>query len=102
MQQPLDNLIEKLMSIQVPDELSAMAESGEVRTKITQPTEVAFAVHRGSYSAVGETIQRLVQWIIANEYTIAGPPVNVFYNDPMITAEADLITEVQFPIIKQH
>ena len=84
----------------MPEELLKMSRSGEVRIKKTEPIEVAFAVHKGSYSKVGETFQRMVQWIMENGYIVAGPPINIFHNDPMVTPEDELITEAQFPIRK--
>jgi len=99
-EQEFEELKEKLKAIQVPEELLKMSQSGEVRIKKTEPIEVAFAVHKGSYSKVVETFQRMVQWIMENGYIVAGPPINIFHNDPMVTPEDELVTEAQFPIRK--
>jgi len=99
--QEFEELKEKLKAIKVPEELLAMADSGEIRIKKTEPREVAFAIHKGSYGNVGETFQRMVQWVMENGYMVAGPPINIFHNDPMVTPEEELITEAQFPVRKR-
>ena len=98
--QEFEGLKEKLEAIQVPDELLKMGQSGEIKVKITEPVEVAFAIHKGSYSSISETFHKMIPWIMEKGYMVSGPPVNIFHNDPMVTPEEDLITEVQFPIKK--
>jgi AraC family transcriptional regulator len=95
-----EGLKEKLEAIRVPKELLKMSRSGEIKIKKTEPMEVAFAIHKGSYSKVGETFHKMMPWIMEKGYIVAGPPINIFHNDPMVTPEDELITEVQFPIRK--
>jgi len=98
--QEIEGLKEKLEAIRVPDELLEMGQSGEIKIKTTEPMEVAFAIHKGSYGKIGETFHKMVPWIMEKGYMVSGPPVNIFHNDLMVTPEDELITEVQFPIRK--
>ncbi len=79
-----------------------MARSGEVEVKTTEPQQVAYLVHAGSYQSMQDSFMRLLRWISENGYEVAGPPVNVYHNDPMmVRSEEELITEVQFPVRKK-
>ncbi|MCK4731981.1 MAG: hypothetical protein KAT65_05925 [Methanophagales archaeon] len=51
---------------EIPEEIVKLAEIGEVKLKTTEPQEVAFAVHKGSYQKLGEVFGKLVQWIEEN------------------------------------
>ena len=86
---------------ELSEEVVKLAESGEVNVKTTEPQEVAFAVHKGSYQKLGEVFGKLVQWIEENGYEIVGPSVTVCYNDPHTTPEEELISECQFPVRKR-
>jgi effector-binding domain-containing protein len=79
-----------------------LAETGEVKLKTTEPQEVAFAVHKGSYQKLGEVFGKLVQWIEENGYEIVGPSVTVCYNDPHTTPEEELVSECQFLVRKRE
>lgn len=58
----------------------------------------ASALHKGTYSKLNASYSGIVEWIEANNYKIAGPPFEVYLNDPKDTAEDDLRTELFFPI----
>jgi effector-binding domain-containing protein len=59
---------------------------------------VACAMHRGSYTTIGETYDALQAWMAANGRTPAGPPREVYLNDPATVAAADLLTEIDWPV----
>lgn len=84
----------------IPEDILKVSESGAITTKTTQPQLVAYAVHKGSYHEVGNTIQKLVAWIMSNGYTPVGFPSSTYYNDPNTTPEEELLTEIQFPVQK--
>jgi len=86
----------------IPEEIVKLAESGEVNVKTTEPQEVAFAVHKGSYQKLGEVFVKLVLWIEENGYSIVGPSVTVCYNDLHTTPEEELVSECQFPVRKRR
>ena len=85
----------------IPEEITRMAASGEVKLKITKPQEVVYTVHKGSYQRLGEVFEKLFERAGANGYEIVGPSVTIFYNDPRTTPEDDLISECQFPVMRR-
>jgi effector-binding domain-containing protein len=85
----------------IPEEVVKLAESGEVKVKITKPQEVAFAVHKGSYQKLGDMFGKLVQWINENGYVIVGPSVTVCYDDPRTTPDEERVNECPFPVRKR-
>jgi effector-binding domain-containing protein len=66
--------------------------------------EVAFAVHRGSFSGLPLAKQAVFAWIEANGYRRAGAIREVYlHHDPDHQANEDSprhVTEVQFPVTK--
>ncbi len=85
-----------------PQDILAMADSGEIKVKTTEPMEVVYLVQKGSYQEMSDSFIRLLRWIAENGYEVMGPAINVYHNDPMmVRSEDDLVTEVQFPIRKK-
>ena len=79
-----------------------LAASGEVKVKTTNPQEVVYAVHNGSYQQLGEVFWKLAHWIEENGCELVGPPVTVCYNDPHTTPEEELVRECPFPVRKRE
>jgi effector-binding domain-containing protein len=89
--------------LEPPAEIKELAESGEIRVKTTEPLQVVYLVHKGSYANMAESFMRLLRWIAENDYEVMGPGINIYHNDPMmVRSEEELITEVQFPIRKKE
>ena len=59
---------------------------------------VAYAYHRGDHQQEGEAHDRLNSWIASKGLKASGPPRAIWYHDPEVTVEEDLITEVQIPV----
>jgi len=62
---------------------------------------VAAAVHIGPYAKAGETIQRLMTWIGAQGYNVAGPIMERYLNNPMQVKPEELRTEIWIPAKKR-
>ena len=79
-------------------------ESDHVKVRELPKSEVAYAVHSGSFSGLPLTKQAVFAWIEANGYRRAGPIREVYlHHDPDHQANEDSprhITEVQFPVVK--
>jgi effector-binding domain-containing protein len=84
----------------IPEDIMKIGASGDVATKTTSPQQVIYAVHKGSYQTISETIQKIIGWMMANGYTPVGFPMSIYYNDPTNTPEDELLTEIQFPVEK--
>lgn len=60
--------------------------------------EMAVAVHRGPYAEVSPAYHYITGWIEEHGYQHAGPPREVYLNDPRVVSQEELLTEVQFPV----
>ncbi len=59
---------------------------------------VAAAVHEGPYDEVGAMYEALGAWVPAHGHAFAGPPRELYLNDPGAPGATVPRTEVQFPI----
>ncbi|MFA4966292.1 MAG: GyrI-like domain-containing protein [Thermoleophilia bacterium] len=59
---------------------------------------VAATLHKGPYSALRESYGALEAWMAVNGKHPAGPPREVYLNDPMSVPENELLTEIDWPI----
>jgi effector-binding domain-containing protein len=69
-----------------------------VEAKTIDGGTIAFVTHRGPYAEISPAYHVVTGWIEENGRQPAGPPREVYLNDPQTTAPEDLLTEVQFPI----
>jgi AraC family transcriptional regulator len=74
---------------------------GKVGIKEIPEHTVLAAMHKGPYTEVGPVIHSIVDYAVKNGYDIVGPVTEVYLNDPMEVPESELLTEVQFPVIKR-
>lgn len=59
---------------------------------------VATVTHQGPYDQIGPAYHTLSGWIQDHGHETAGPPREVYLNDPQSTLPDDLLTEVIWPI----
>lgn len=73
--------------------------AGDVVGEELPAMTVASTMHRGPYDEVGPAYHTLTGWIQEHGHEIAGPPREIYLNDPQETPDpADYLTEIQFPI----
>ena len=58
----------------------------------------ASVVHKGPYDDMGESYATVATWIQERGHRIVGPHREVYLNSPADVDEADLLTEIHFPI----
>ncbi|GAB4574489.1 MAG: hypothetical protein Kow0077_21320 [Anaerolineae bacterium] len=75
-------------------------EVAQTRVMPAMPT-AAVMVYKGSYSRIGEAWEAMMGWIEANGYVLSGPCCEVYLNDPQVTPEEELLTELQAPVQKR-
>jgi len=80
-----------------PQETDAMG----VGVKQIGPQEIAVAMHKGPYQEVGPTHGAIAAWAAGNHYEIAGPPEELYLNDPSTVPPEELLTQVRYPIKKK-
>ena len=62
---------------------------------------VACTIHKGPFSNIGNTYDKLALWIADNGYQIAGPCEEIYLTEPGNTPPAELRTEIRFPVSKK-
>jgi Transcriptional regulator, effector-binding domain/component len=75
-------------------------DEGKVMIKTIPEHTVVATLHKGPYTEVGPVIQGLAEYADENGYDIIGPVTEVYLNNPNDTDPGELLTEVQFPVIK--
>ncbi len=59
---------------------------------------VARTVHQGAYDQIAPAYHALTTWIHEHGHAVAGPPREIYLDDPTTTAPDEVRTEVQWPI----
>jgi DNA-binding transcriptional MerR regulator len=77
---------------------TAAGSEGRVESRHLCGGPVAWTHHVGPYDQVGEAYAALDAWVAENGRQMAGPPREVYLNDPQTTAPAELLTEVVWPL----
>lgn len=62
--------------------------------------KVISATHKGPYTDLPDVYQAMVDFVILNKYDVIGSPREIYYNSPEDVSVNELVTEVQFPVIK--
>jgi len=81
-----------------PKEILDMAEKKEIKAKTTRPQLVAYTIHKGPYSQLGEVFKKVAAWAHENGYEVKGSPRTIYYSEAGSVPDDELITEVQIPI----
>jgi AraC family transcriptional regulator len=76
------------------------SEAGKVKIKTMPVQKVISAIHKGPYSEVGQVYEVLMNKVIEDGYQMIGAPIEIYFNSPMEVPESDLLTEIQFPVVK--
>ncbi len=75
-------------------------DEGNVQVKVIPEHTVISTMHKGPYDKVGPVIEGLAKYALENNYDIIGPVTEVYLNNPNEVKPEELLTEVQFPVIK--
>lgn len=76
----------------------AECEPGEVGASELPGGPAALVVHRGAYAGLRAAYDRLHAWMQAEGHTHGGAPWESYVDDPSEVAEADVRTEVAWPV----
>ena len=74
---------------------------GKIGIKEIPEHTVLAAMHKGPYTEVGPVIHAVIDYAVENDYDIVGPISEAYFNDPLVTPEEELLTEVRIPVIKR-
>lgn len=78
--------------------MGEISGNGEVYTRELEGGTMASTMHRGPYSEIAPAYHTVTGWISEHGHEIAGPPREVYLNDPQSVPEEELLTRVDFPI----
>ena len=70
-----------------------------VTVKKFGPALVAATMHIGPYDKLGAIYPKLAEWIMKNNFVIAGPAHEFYYNSPDKVPAESLKTEIVFPVM---
>ncbi|MCP4964460.1 MAG: MerR family transcriptional regulator [bacterium] len=77
---------------------SKITADASVSARELEGGSMAATVHRGPYDQMPLAYRALTGWIAEHGHEIAGPPREVYLNDPRTVAPDQLLTRVVFPI----
>lgn len=80
---------------------SALPDGDEVYTRELQGGTMATTMHRGPYQEIAPAYHTVIAWISDHGHEIAGPPREVYLNDPQTVPEKEHLTRVEFPVEDQ-
>lgn len=79
--------------------IASTPDTGEKIETIEIPEgAIASVLHRGPYEDMGAAHATAAAWIQKHGHTVTGPTREIYLNSPADVGEADLMTEIQFPI----
>ena len=67
-------------------------------TKTTELAKVAFIERQGPFDAIPKVMEELEKWFLENDYTMAGPPIGVYFDDPAQVSPDSLRWEIEIAI----
>lgn len=79
------------------------ADSAEYSFRSVPETTVAAMLHKGPFETIGETYQKIYDWIESSEYEVLGGGRSSTIDGPWNRdSREDYLTEVQIPVIKRQ
>ncbi len=93
----IDEQTDGELEICVPVDVAITGDS-EVYSRELEGGPMVTTVHHGPYQEIAPAYHTLTGWISEHGHEIAGPPREIYLNDPQIVAPEELLTRVEFPI----
>jgi DNA-binding transcriptional MerR regulator/effector-binding domain-containing protein len=61
--------------------------------------EFAYTVHRGPYSTLDQTLERLLHWVVKHQFSVAGDAREIFLENPLSASDPERYrTELAIPV----
>lgn len=73
-------------------------DGGDISVMEIPEGATASVLHRGSYEDMGASHATATRWIHQHGHSLTGPTREIYMNSPAEVSEADLLTEILFPI----
>lgn len=81
--------------------IGELEEDGKIQIKNVPKHEVVSTIFKGPYGEAASVYMAVIEHAIKEGYQIAGPVLESYLNSPDEVPESELLTEVQFPVIKK-
>lgn len=76
----------------------AIGGDGDVYSRELEGGPMATTLHRGPYEQISPAYHTITGWVSEHGHEIAGPPREIYLNDPQQVSPEGLLTQVEFPI----
>lgn len=73
---------------------------GRVKIKIMPEHHALFTLHKGTYQKIGSTYAMMMEHVMKEGHEMIGAPRESYLNSPEEVPENELLTEIQFPVVK--
>ncbi|MDG6257644.1 MAG: GyrI-like domain-containing protein [Methanomicrobiaceae archaeon] len=90
-----------LVEVFLPISGTVTVRNPAIEVKIIPAATVVSALHRGPYHTLGMAHTKIFEYLQERGFESAGSPRELYLNDPGITPEEDLLTEIQYPVRKK-
>lgn len=80
---------------------ATISGDAEVYGRELEGGAMATTVHHGPYEQIGSAYHTLTGWVSEHGHDIAGPPREIYLNDPQTVPAEELLTRVEFPICSE-
>lgn len=87
-----------MFDVALPFDRGDAPVAGRIKLGTTYAGKVALFKHSGSYATLADTHAKAHAWLALNGYTETGRRSEIYVNDPVNTAEADLMTVIEVPL----
>lgn len=72
--------------------------SGDVTSRELAGGSMVTTIHKGPYDQVSPAYHTLTGWVQEHGHQFAGPPREIYLNDPTTVEPDEILTEIQWPI----
>lgn len=95
----IDEQTDGAVEVCIPVPVGVDTPHDDVEFKVIAGGTVAATTHRGPYAEISPAYHTVTGWIQDQGHEVAGPPREIYLNDPKSVVAEDLLTEIQFPIV---
>ena len=81
--------------------LGDLKGEGKFKSKTSLNMNVVSTIFKGPFSEANSVYGSMIDYAANNGYEIAGPVLESYLNSPDEVPESELLTEVQFPVVKK-
>lgn len=74
---------------------------GDIEIKTVSQHDAVSSVFKGPYGEAASVYMDLIQYAANEGFQIAGPVLESYLNSPDEVPESELLTEIQFPVVKK-